>query len=264
MSTDNWKHPDPAIDAFLDGTLPPHEHARMLLRIETDAKLKAECERQAELDASLARLFTPPPVPAIAVRDQKAPDSRASRPPRPAKPRRSLRLAAIAAILLIGFAYAARTLINYLVPAGPSPYSPNAYHARHNPTSFVAEYHALVEGGFKPDWTCETQTQFAHTFQSRLGQPLLFDPDAPAITMVGLSYANVLSDRTIVFLGMVHGHQVLIFADRLQNDKPHTLPSGSGLHLFRGQLGGLVLYELTPLNQSMLLGRFRQPADGCQ
>jgi len=261
---DDRQHPDDAIEAFLDGTLPPDEHAQMRLLIENDAAMKDECRRQAALDTSLLRLFTPPAVPSVGTSDQPSSDHRHAPRPRRSPTRWSrFRVPAIAAMVLIALGMAAWSLVDLFFPETPSTYSTGNYPVHRNPTTFVAEYHALVNAGFKPDWVCQTQAQFVQTFQSNLGQPLLFEPGGTDISMVGLSYANILSERTIVFLGKVHDAPALVFVDRMENDKPQSLPPGGGLHLFHRQLGGLILYELTPLDQPMLLSGFYQPPAHC-
>lgn len=254
MNTGDRRHPDEMLDAFLDGVLPPDEQARMQARVATDADLKAQVQRQTAVDASLARLFAPPVAPTVQGRPS---------PRRPAKTWLRPKVAAIAAIILVGIGCGMWALSGYLFPSEP-PYTGATYLIHRAPTTIAAEYHALVKGGFKPEWVCRTQGQFAQTFQTNLGEPLLFDDASPAIKMVGLSYANVLSEHTIVFLGTIDGAQALVFVDRLQNDRPQTLPDDSGLHLFREQVGGLVLYEVTPLDKPSLLKGFHQPLPHCE
>jgi hypothetical protein len=51
-------------------------------------------------------------------------------------------------------------------------------------------------------------------------------------------------------LARVNGLPVMVFVDRANADTHPTLPSGENkLHLFRKELGPLVLYELTPLDR---------------
>lgn len=244
------------LDAFLDGTLPPREHARMLRRLAAEPRLRAERERQASLDASLTRLFSPPAPLTPPAEESPSPPRRAA--PRTApRQRQRLRLAAMAAIIVIGFGYAGWTLTDFVLSNSifgtQAPYAPRA---SQDPTTFVAAYHAIVGGGFQPDWVCQTDAQFADAFRRQLGQPMLFHPDPPAVVMTGLSYRWVLSPNTLVFLGTVRGTQALVFADRAERDQSYTLPADSGLHLFRKQIGALVLYELTPLNEPVLLNHF--------
>ena len=63
-------------------------------------------------------------------------------------------------------------------------------------------------------------------------------------------------------LARVDGQPVVVFVDRAERD-PSTLQEPTeGLHLFRRPLGGLVLYELTPLEYPALLEQFFLPSDG--
>ncbi|MCC6424338.1 MAG: hypothetical protein IT447_12745 [Phycisphaerales bacterium] len=242
---DDPKHPDEMLEAYLDGLLPPDQHAQMEARIANDPELKAQCELQTILNTSLAQQFAPPSPPtALGI-------------PRPNHPAKSWpRVVAIAAIVILGVGVGIWALNDYLTPKPPNPYAGGTYNIHRPPTTFVDEYHALVQGGFKPDWVCQTQEQFVQTFQSNLGQGLIFETNSSAVRMVGLSYANVLSEQTIIFLGIANDTPALVFVDRLQNDRPQTLPERTGLHLFRAQIGELVLYELTPLDKPTLLSGF--------
>jgi len=78
--------------------------------------------------------------------------------------------------------------------------------------------------------------------------------DMPVGTkMEGLTYRGGLSRYTTTMLARVNGLPVMVFVDRANADTHPTLPSGeSKLHLFRKELGPLVLYELTPLDQPKL------------
>ena len=68
--------------------------------------------------------------------------------------------------------------------------------------------------------------------------------------MEGLTYRGGLSRYTTTMLARVNGLPVMVFVDRVTADTHPTLRSSeSKLHLFRKELGPLVVYELTPLDQ---------------
>jgi hypothetical protein len=66
--------------------------------------------------------------------------------------------------------------------------------------------------------------------------------------MEGLTYCGGLSRYTTTMLARVDGSPVMMFVDRADADTHPVLPVNSKLHLFRKELGPLVLYELTPLD----------------
>jgi hypothetical protein len=77
----------------------------------------------------------------------------------------------------------------------------------------------------------------------------------PAGTMMeGLHYLGGLSRYTTAMLARVNGKPVLVFVDKSSNDTHPAEPTAkSGLHLFRKELGPLVLYELTPLDHPSVM-----------
>ena len=72
--------------------------------------------------------------------------------------------------------------------------------------------------------------------------------------MEGLTYCGGLSRYTTTLLARVNDSPVMVFIDRANADShPADPPSATGLHLFRQELGPLVMYELTPLDQPMVM-----------
>jgi len=53
--------------------------------------------------------------------------------------------------------------------------------------------------------------------------------------------------------------ETIVLADRASFNKEQALPAESGLHLFSRQVGDLVLYECTPLDQPSILDDFYLP-----
>ena len=120
-------------------------------------------------------------------------------------------------------------------------------------------YHDTVAGGFKPNWVCKNDREFKAAFQRRLGQALLLPPPPPGVAWAGLDYSNSITPQTMFLLTWVRGKEVIVFADRNEFDKGQSLPPESGLHLFRRQVGKLVLYECTPYDQPSVLEEFYIP-----
>jgi hypothetical protein len=126
-----------------------------------------------------------------------------------------------------------------------------------------AAYALKVQDGLKPDWVCEDEQEFRDAFVKEFNHPLLLGLDRlpVGVEVVGLSYSNTISRRTIIVLARVNEKPVLVFVDRAGADKiAHE--ASDGLHLFRQSLGGLALYELTPWEYPALLDRFSLPVQG--
>jgi hypothetical protein len=120
-------------------------------------------------------------------------------------------------------------------------------------------YRAEVKSGFKCDWECKTDSEFAMTFTAQLGQPLLMKALPAQVSSLGLSYVGGISPRSIGYLAKVEGKPVMVFVDQTHADGGQALSSPEGLHLFKREVGSLVLYEVTPLEKSHLLDLFYVP-----
>src|SRR5262249_236432 len=115
-------------------------------------------------------------------------------------------------------------------------------------------YAAQVADDFKPKWVCEDPHEFASTFKERQGQGLLLPPMPHATKMAGLTYCAGVSRYTTTMLARVNGKPVMVFVDRADADThPAQPPASTKLHLFRKELGPLVLYELTPLDHPAVM-----------
>lgn len=249
-----------------DGLLTPEEQAQIVQRAERDADLARALEQDAEVDAALQRAFAPPP-PVFPVLDDE-PQSKATpaadpvspatveQEPVHAKPRSRGRLvwyatAATLAWALFGWQWLSR-------PGGPEV----AFVER--PLSEV--YETSIREGFQPYWICDDEAVFAETFRRRQGVPLKLGELPEDRVMAGLSYLGGLSDSSTSMLAHVDGKPVIVVVDRLKNDwrPPVGHDEQTGLNVFRVERAGLVLYEVTPLDEPMLLPYFRPltPAGG--
>lgn len=247
------------LEAYLDGVMPPAEREAFAAKVESSPSLKAEVERQAMIDASLHRCCAAPDPQGVLSRLR--PREGAARSTRGAAPRKTapsftLRgpwrpLAAAALIGLIAFS-GWRTWVSYRGTSATSRYPAKALHLT---------YQDLLANGFKADWECKTEEQFVSTFKKKLGQPLALGPLPENISVGGLLYVYSISPRAIAVLATVFGEKVLVVVDRAKVDKGQSIPPESGLHLFRREVGGLVLYEVTPLDEPHLLNSFYRPTD---
>jgi hypothetical protein len=241
------------LDAYLDGALPAKQQGAMKREIETNPELRAEVELQGRIDESLRRSFAPskPPAELLAVL-LAAGGSSASTPPTlrnatggvPYRWRRWLAIAGVAVAATIVWAVVGW---QFFAGRGKTPnYDPN--------TPLETIYATSVADGFKPKWVCDEPHEFASTFKKRQGQGLLLAAMPPGIKMEGLHYLGGLSRYTTAMLARVDGKPVLVLVDKSSEDKHPAEPSAkSGLHLFRKELGPLVLYELTPLDRPSVM-----------
>ncbi|TWT77342.1 hypothetical protein Pla123a_20020 [Posidoniimonas polymericola] len=265
MSNPRQQHDDLAT-RLSDGLLSPEEQAQITRRAEQDADLSQALKRDAQVDAALRRAFAPPPpvFPALddGPRADAAPTAERVSPgtlrqePIDDPPRSRGRLiwyatAATLAWALFGW--------QWLSPRG----GPEVAFVE-RPLSEV--YETSVREGFQPYWICDDPAVFAETFRRRQGVPLKLEELPEDRVMAGLSYLGGLSDSSTSMLAHVDGRPVIVVVDRLEKDwrPPVGHDEQTDLNVFRVERSGLVLYEVTPLDEPMLLPYFQPltPANG--
>ncbi len=250
MSQDSFK-PHDLIDEYIDGRLSQGDRKRFEKAMLADVTLAAAVTTQVAIDTSLRRSYLPPAV--IPVPHQP---TAPSAPAHTSSPLRInwrntpwLRVAAAAAILLFGIGM----LIHMWTEEFPSVSVPP------RPTMDQV-YKSEVANGFVPGWKCENDKQFSDTFKTRFGEALLMKDTPENVRALGLSYRGCMSDNTTYMLAKVDNANVMVFVDREEcSSNVGLADSKSGLHLFTRNVGGLTLYELTPLEQPKLLSLFYEP-----
>ncbi len=242
------------LDAYLDSVMTPDECAEFQREIESDDDLRAQVELQKEIDHAFGRLFQPPWAKRELVEITDLRESEAHKLPtttrrdRGALPRRLAVAAAIVAGIFGGW-----LTWNALRPAGVSnPYGPWR--------SIEMVYADAVANDMKPEWTCDTEPEFADSIRDHFGQAAVIPFELPdGMAALGLAYGNSISRRTVYLLAEVNDEPVIVFIDRVEADSGQTIEESSGLNLFSRRIGRLVLYELSPLEKPALLELFYDP-----
>ena len=258
---------DRLIDAYLDEQLTENERIKFEKSVNDQPELAEQVKLQAEIDASLKRMFTPPAAPrlklpslaSLQAEDDSQTDLHEPSTVELASPEisinkkldsgtrtnsvsRRLILAAVASVAAFAWLYVGTELF---VPSGRDVI---AFHER--PLTEV--YQECVDEGFMPYWVCDDETTFANTFENRQGVRLKLAELPPSQQMVGLSYLPALSRESTSMLALVDDQPVIVFVDRIENDwKPATgnFPK-VGLNVTRTEKNGLVLYEVSPVENS--------------
>jgi hypothetical protein len=252
---------DPRIDLYIDGLLTGEDLTAFERELRESAGLRAELKAQERVDADLREMFEYDAMragdplassPVVVGRIEPAPDGSVTvvRPERP-QSRGRFRWYAVAAVLLLGVGIWA-TYINLTTPTFEKFLSP-------------AEVYAMVD---QPEFVCKDDREFAAAIEKRLGQPLVLAA-APGIHAIGWAYGDdyhgkIVGSKTMVLINKVHDQKVLVFMDRLRDDRTLELPPGMGsdLNIFRREVGKLVLYEVTPLDKPEVIDRLNPPAQG--
>lgn len=261
----NGSHlPPDLLDLYLDGQLDERQRREVEALLEKNPLLRRQVEAQRMIDAALVSRFAPPAVvPAVvpvesphgsngaASGASTAASSSAAGWARAGGANRWMRIlqsrwSALAAMLLISIAVWRIWTLNFQSDNPDTTYPAQAY----RPMEVV--YRAEVRNGCKPQWLCRDEREFVTTFHKRLGHGIALKPLRPGIEARGLSLTNTITPESVYLLSKVDGQVVLVFADRLEKDRPQKLPDPS-LHLFRKELGPVVLYEVSPYSKPSLL-----------
>lgn len=240
------------MDAYLDGRLNDAEQTAFERIVGDDPEARADIELQRRIDAALRREFAPPvEMPTLWTNGQTFPAGQLSPPDDTVRrfPSRPAWVWAFAAVLAL-----AVTAGVYLALMSSPPTVTPIVRQRE---SFVEVRERLLANRFEPDWVCEVGPKFAMSVYWRLGQPLLVGAVPSGVNILGWSYCNALSPETMVLLTRVDDRPVVIYVDRKEYDRPQSAPEG--LRLFRGEVGDLVLYELTQAESPSVLPLFFKP-----
>ncbi len=256
MSYERVDNPDPMLEAHLDGLLDASQHAAFQDRLAQDPAAQAAIQHQQRIDEALRRLASPGDAHAAWARVEAA--QRAGRVTallQLQRRRRAARLAMAAAVVL---ALGGTGGLVWWTQHVESTLHERQY-ADQPWRTFEMVYRDEVQAGFRADWECKSEKEFAGTFWKRFGQGLLLAQLPQGVQSLGLSYCNTLSKKTVTLLALVHGEKVIVFVDRPSKYQEEGVSPASGLHLYRQELGRLILFELSPLDHPHLLELFYDP-----
>jgi hypothetical protein len=242
---ERWPITEQELEEYLDGQMSGSRKADFQRRLAEDPDARRMVELQGEIDQRLRRLFAPPEVTVGEVGRWVAGVPRPVRRPAGEGTRGHRRWWLVASAVAAAVAWVG-VVWQWMEADRIEPYF--------QPQSLGEIYQATVRRGFRPYYECKDNRRFALTFQQRQGVPLALAELPPGRRMVGLSYTGGLSRHTTAMLGYADQVPIMVFVDRLNEDRPVVggkLPQG--LHLHRKQLGKLVMYEVSPLAQPMLL-----------
>ena len=243
MSSDQGHQIEQAIEAYLDGRGSAAERAAFEERLAQDASLRAEVRVQRAIDTSLRGAFPAPVMADILARAQ------AQARPQPVKPSFKARPLKVRLLVEAGLAAAIGIALGVGYLVWNDQQKPGVRQvARISMSDF---YRQREKNDFPPDWVCEPE-RFKATFAYKFNQPLLM-AEAPGVVMKGLAYSNTLSPDTVEIISKVNNRGVIVFIDRATAGEEQKVCESSGMHLFKRELAGLNLYELTPWDKPSVL-----------
>ena len=231
------EHREERFERLLDGVLSGEDAAAATREAEDEPSLREEAALQARVDDALRRIYRPPEfeltVEAVEEPHEKpAVAGRAETPPRTAH-----QYWLVAALLLVCLGLWGRQGLVLWRDHKASQYE----------TLTVAQvYRNCVESGFKPDWRCEDDREFAKTFYERQGQAVRLGPLPIGMSMTGLAYVRGLTKDATTMLARVDGEPVMIFVEKTDRTPTEGLDGDGSVCVHSTTLGPLTLVEVSP------------------
>jgi hypothetical protein len=237
------------LSAYLDGDLTAEERIVFEQQIAADPELRRHVEWQRHIQQQLKADLEIQPLRerVLAGINQPRPSGRSRR------------------LVLVSFAAAAAILVYFgvgdwigslLVPERDS-----SYLAPKQLVTPAQAYRSLIANGFKPEEVC-TPSQVAEWTGYHLGTQLVVAMLPDKVELLGWSYGNSLPGTVIgrtsaVLLARVEGRETVVLMDDLERDRDLPDAGEKGLHLFRAELGNVVMYEITPFDQPNVINLFK-------
>lgn len=261
MTPEQREKLDRWIEAYLDGRLDAAQQAKFDELCRKFEVVRRELALQQVVDQSLRRIFHPPekaePQQSVvpAAEDGAAVASPAAPPVKARRFSRAFLGIAAAVVLLIGGGGAWfywRTLNPVIETRFPAP----------RPRLTLAQlYQQARDKDFNPEWVCKDDKQFITTFYWRLNHALAMTNLPADVKSWGLSYALAAatkSPQVVLVTAKIKGQGIMVLVDSAEKDQGQTLDPTPGLHLHKRKLDHLVLYEVSPLDQPVLLHLFEE------
>lgn len=125
-------------------------------------------------------------------------------------------------------------------------------------------YDRQVKNGFQPTFVCNNDAEFVDYTQKSFGLPLLAQGDS-SVQIVGWTYDTAqgyndlgLSDKAQIVLARVENQPVLLLMDKGEAKGPKIDKNARGrLQVFERNVGGVDVFEITPLSKPMVLDKFK-------
>ena len=250
MSKEAEPNIDQQLEAYLDGLMSRQERIDFETQLAAHPELMKQVEVQAQIDASLGRLFphrelSTDDLSGIRTQTDLAEVASAPTPIKSSTTTRAalLGLAAVIAWILVVWQLQDRP--------DKAPFF--------QPRPVVQVYQEILDNGFQPYYECREEDRFADTFERRQGIPLVLNKLPEGSHMLGLSYAGGLSRDTTAILCHVDDQPVVVFVDRLESDLAlATEDFSSDLSVHRIVKNRLVFYEVTPFETATIIGYLSQ------
>ena len=245
------------LDAYLDGQLSGAERSAFEARLARDPALAGAREAQRRVDAGLRGLFVIPPfIPLPMSGHPTGTNGHPSNghPVTPATPAATTGTAGYgwagikSAILSTKGLLAGLALLAVLLGVGGW-LAYLQFTAPHQLT-FAEIYQQQVR--VTPNGSVDG-SQVETVASQTIGYGIRLKSHPANVKLVSMSAAHVLSPHTFVLQARREGQDVVLLADRACEDAPAAAAAGCGMHQFRREIGGVVFYELTPLDEPMLL-----------
>ncbi len=215
---------DAMIDAYLDGRMSRARREDFERLIEQDEDLRAQVALQRRIDGVLRERYTPASV-----------DIGKSG-------RAHWRGWAIAAGVVL--AIAAGVYAAFFMPQRAPFDQPSEVYRR------------LIASGYEPMQVCTDNEAFRAWMERRFDESIVIPDDLAGVELIGWHYKRVLTPRTGVLLAKVDGEEVIVLVERRSSAR--RLGDQDGLHVYRRDLGGVAMYEVSPLHEARLLPHARR------
>lgn len=272
--------PHDDLDAYLDGTLDDAQRLRFERELTADPELAREVELARAIDASLGRRFVAPEPSVLSARLRERAAAGGPGPSRFAVLALVTSLSAAAGLAVLFWpgdqpGDADPQLAQAPPGAGPGSAEGLGFEAcaplgdvrqvAYELCTFegeaalrLTESWEAALGSDQLPLGCSVQSfaSLEDVCREHYGEPLHLDPHE--LVRIEEVFAPEEPSSTTALRAVVSGEPSMLFVDRLADD-PRPAPSSvEGLRLFRAELGGFVLYELTPHAEPCLLPLVRE------